>query len=227
MLSGVLLFLGIRVIVPLLEGSKAKFAVGIVYREGLNLIIFTPLLLLKMLCTGKYLGLFTSFAVGYFVVNRYKKLTPKINLENAKFLIAPGAIFLLFLILCFSIFPGSWDLRFNDKVKSVTSEIDMSHLLDAVHSIDREKVRYESLIPIVNSMVKEEDFRWEREIYQRVIDEVETLAGYRSSRLLRKIVLWIAKIGDIQWATSITEKIPDMKIRTSAWETIRERIEEK
>jgi hypothetical protein len=227
MLSGVLLFLGIKVIVPLLEGSKVIYAVGIIYRVGLNLIIFAPLLLLKMLCTGKYLGLFTSFVVGYFIVNRYKKLTPKINPGNVKFLIAPGAMLLVFLFLCFSIFPGSWNVKFNDKVKSATSERDMMALLDAVHSINKEKARYESLKPIVSSMVKEEDFRWKKEIYQRVIDEVKTLAGYRSSRLLRKIVLWIAKTGNIPWATAIAEKIPDMEIKDNTLKELRENIEEK
>jgi hypothetical protein len=221
MLSGVLLFLGIIVIVPLLEGSKVIYGVGIIYREGLNLIIFTPLLLLKMLCTGKYLGLFTSFALGYFSVNRYKKLTPIINPGNVKFLIAPGAILLLFLFLCLIIFPGNWDQQLNNKLLSVSGESDMVDLLDAVHSIYREEARYQSLEPIAAFIVKEKEFRWKKEIYQRVIDEVKTLAGYRSSRLLRKIVLWIANIGDIPWATAVAEKIPDMQIRTSTLETIR------
>lgn len=227
MLSGVLLFLGIKVLIPLLEGSKVIYAVGIIYREGLNLIIFTPLLLLKMLCTGKYPGLFTSFAVGYFIVNRYKKLTPIINPGNVKFLIAPGAMLMLFLFLCLIIFPGNWERRLNNKLPSVSGETEMVDLLDAVHSIYREEARYESLKPIVSSMVKERYFRWEKKIYQRVIDEIGTLAGYHSSRLLRKIVLWIAKTGDIQWATSIAQKIPDRKIKNNTLTEIREKIGEK
>jgi len=227
MLSGVLLFLGIKVVVPLLEGSKARYAVGIIYREGLNLIIFTPLLLLKMLCTGKYLGLFTGIALGYFIVNRYKKLIPKINPGNAKFLIVPGAIFLVFFILCFIIFPGNWEQRLNNKLLSVSSESDMVDLLDAVHSIYREEARYQSLEPIVAFIEKEKEFRWKKEIYQRIIEEVNTLAGYHSSRLLEKIVLWIAKTGDIPWATAIAEKITDMKTKEATLTVIREKVEEK
>lgn len=226
-LSGVLLFLGIIVIVPLLEGSKVIYAVGIIYREGLNLIIFTPLLLLKMLCTGKYLGLFTSFALGYFIANRYKKLRPKINPGNTKFLIAPGAMLMLFLFLCFIIFPGNWDQRLNNKLLSVSGESDMADLLDAVHSIYREEARYQSLEPIVAFIVKEKEFHWKKDIYQRVIEEVKTLAGYHSSRLLEKIVLWIAKTGDIPWATAIAEKIPDMHIKDSMLKELREDLEEK
>lgn len=227
LLVGVLLFLGIIVIVPLLEGSKVIYAVGIIYREGLNLIIFTPLLLLKMFCTGKYLGLFTSIVVGYFIVNRYKKLIPKINPGNAKFLIAPGAVLLVFLILCFIIFPGNWDQRINNKLLSVSGESDMVDLLDAVHSIYREEARFQILEPIAAFIVKEKESRWKKEIYQRVIEEVKTLAGYHSSWLLEKIVLWIAKTGDIPWAIEVAMSIQDKNIRTNVLKELQEKIEEK
>jgi hypothetical protein len=227
LLAGILLYLGFTIIIPLLEGSKALYAGGIIYREGLNLIIFTPLLLLKMFCSGKYLGLFTGIALGYFIVNRYKKLTPKINPGNAKFLIAPGAIFLVFFILCFIVFQGNWDQRLNNKLLSVSSESDMVDLLDAVHSIYREEARYQSLEPIAAFIEKEKEFRWKKEIYQRIIDEVKTLIYDYSSRLLEKIVLWIAKTGDIPWAIEVAMSIPDKNIRTNVLKVLREKLEVK
>jgi hypothetical protein len=97
----------------------------------------------------------------------------------------------------------------------------MVDLLDAVHSIYREEARFQILESIAALIVKEKELRWKKEIYQRIIDEVTTLAGYRSSRLLRKIVLWIARTGNIPWAKAIAEKIPDMKMRTSVLELFR------
>ncbi len=51
--------------------------------RALFVLFLTPLLFLKMLCTGKYLGLLTSFMVGSYIVDRYKKLKSKVK-KNVK-----------------------------------------------------------------------------------------------------------------------------------------------
>ena len=174
-----------------------------------------------------FLGIFTSFVLGYFIVDRYKKLTPKINTGKTKFLIAPGTILLVFLVLCFFIFPGNWDRQLNNKLLSVSGESDMVDLLDAVHSIYREESRFQILEPIAAFIVKEKKFRWKKEIYQQFIDEVKTLAGYHSTWLLEKIVLWIAKTGDIPWAREMAMSIPAKNIRNNLLKELREKPGEK
>jgi hypothetical protein len=204
--------------------------------QHLILIVLAPLLEFKILCSGKYLGILTSLILGYFAAARYKKLTPGIckiqkikNIAQSMFLIA-GLMFLIFL--GFSFYkslgnPGNWEQRLNNKLLSITGETEMMDLLDAAHSIDQEQSRYETLERIAALIVKKKEFRRKKEIYQRVVEEVKTLTGSSSSRLLRKIALGIAGTGDITWATAVAEKIPDMKIRTNALKTIRQRIEKK
>lgn len=225
LLSVGLIYPGINVILPLLEGSRLQYAFGFFYHEGLNLIFFSPLLLLKMLCSGKYLGLFTSFAVGYFIIDRYKKVKPKITLDNAQFLIAPGVLFIVFFVfLYFTNYTDTWNVKLSNKVKSVSSETDMTDLLDAIHTINPKESQFESLEQIVSSMTKADDFRWNKKIYQRVIDMVNTLPGSLDTELLKRIGLWIADTGDISWAISVVEKIPDKMIRDGCLKKIREKI---
>ena len=98
-------------------------------------VIFSPLLLLKMLCSGKYLGLLTSLAAAYLIIKTSQKLKPKITGNNAKFLIAPGIILLGFLIFSSYHFPGDWDKRFQHKIQAAKSKKAFGDLLDAGHSI--------------------------------------------------------------------------------------------
>jgi hypothetical protein len=154
------------------------------------LIIFAPLLELKMLCSGKYLGLLTGFLLSYFIVAGYKKLPAKILRSDAKLVIVPGFMALTFLVFSFYQFlgTGDWEKPFYHRVQSVQKVKELEELQDAANSILDKKTK---------------------------------------SNALNSLALAIAKTGDVQWATFIAEKIPDLKIRTSALETIRQRIEEK
>jgi hypothetical protein len=159
-----------------------------------------------------------------------KKYTPGIIRSHAHIMIASGLIFIIFV--GFSFYKslgnlGNWEQRLNNKVLSVTGETDMMDLLDAVHTIYQEKAQYEILDQIVWLIVKEGDSPWKKEIYQRVIEEVKTLSGSRSSRLLRKIALGIAGTGDTPWAVEVVMSIPFKDIRNDVLKELQEIIEEK
>ena len=68
----VLFFWGLFGILLLI--SKTSFSIP--WAKVLILIVYAPLILFKMLCSGKYLGILTGFLLGYFIVSRYKKLSP-------------------------------------------------------------------------------------------------------------------------------------------------------
>ncbi len=203
----------------------------------LILSIFAPLLELKILCSGKYLGLLTSILLGYFIVIGYKKLTPGIRKHHAKSMII-AQLMILIAVLMFLIFlgfgfyialgnPGDWKQQLNHKVVAVSSETDMMDLLDAVDSIDREQARYQSLEQIAAFIVKGKKFRWEKEIYRLVIDAILPYDGHRPGNLLEKIALWIAGNGDIPWAKEVAMSIQDKTIRTKVLKELQEKIEVK
>lgn len=196
----------------------------------LSLVIFAPLLELKILCSGKYLGFLTSVLLGYFIVFVNKKYAPGAIRIHAHIMIASGLMFIIFV--GFGLYKslgylGNWEQRLNYKVMSVTGESDMMDLLDVVHTIDPEIARHETLKQIVGLITKEGDSRWKKEIYQRVIEEVKTLTGYQSTRLLRKIILWIAGTGDITWAEEVAMSIQAKNIRNNVLKELREKIGEK
>jgi hypothetical protein len=203
----------------------------------LILFIFAPLLEFKILCSGKYLGLLTGILSGYFIVTGYKKLTPRIRKHRAKSMIIAqlmiliaGLMFLIFLGFGFYRAlgnPGDWERQLNNKVHVVSGETDMMELLEAVHSIDREQARYQSLEQIAAFIVKEKQFRWKKEIYQLVIDAILSYDGHRRGNLLEKIALWIAANGDVPWAKEVAMSIRDKTIRNNVLKELREKIEVK
>jgi len=112
-------------------------------------IIFSPLLVLKMFCSGKYSGLIVSFALVYFIAFGYKKLGPGLNRRYAKFLLVTGLIITGFGVFIFFKFPGNWEKRFLHKVQTAKSERATEDLLDAVKTITDNKQRIEILKRIV------------------------------------------------------------------------------
>jgi hypothetical protein len=191
-------------------------------------IALIPLLFLKLLVSGKYLGIFTSFVVGYFIIDRYKKRKSWITSNISGWLFTACG---LLMVLLFFNFPriqdqGVWQIQ-NNRVMSVTSECDMIDLLDAVNSIDQGETRYVSFEQMISLMIKEEDPPWKKEIYQVVIDEVNDLPAFWSTKLLRKTSLWIAGTGDIPWASSVAKSIPNEDIKNSTLKQIREKVEKK
>jgi len=215
------------VINSLFEDMNIKLPITV---QHLILIVFSPLLELKMLCSGKYLGLLTSFLVGYFMAAGYEKIKPGIRKPHVKIMIVAAVMFIIFLGFGFYKAlenPVNWEKQLNNKVHVVSDETDMMELLEAVHSIDREQARYQSLEQIAAFIVKEKQFRWKKEIYQLVIDAILSYDGHRRGNLLEKIALWIAANGDVPWAKEVAMSIRDKTIRNNVLKELREKIEVK
>lgn len=197
---------------------------GITIEKGFTLIFFAPLLFLKMLCSGKYLGFFTGFLLGYFVLNRYKKLKPEITRNNRKYLIVPGLILLVFLISNFFIFSGDWQERFRSKIHSAKSDAAILELLDAANSIDNSSAKSDALKKIVVQGV----VPWKKETCQQMIKAAMTIKSFKeSSSIIKELALTAAKTGDIARAISVAENIPVKEIRNNVLKELREKIGEK
>jgi hypothetical protein len=122
------LIVGIRGMFVLLEELNIEYM-------SVEQVILTPLLFLKMLCSGKYLGLLTSLAVSIFILNRHRKMKFKINKRTIKYLKVPWIILLSFLTISFYIFPGDWENRFEQKCQAAITQYTFEELMDAANSI--------------------------------------------------------------------------------------------
>ncbi|MGD2090459.1 MAG: hypothetical protein PVH61_30080 [Candidatus Aminicenantes bacterium] len=227
-LAGLILavfFLGASLILPISKGLNISLA----FDKGLLLIIFAPLLVLKMLCSGKYLGILTAFLLGIFINNRYNKLKPKITRRNVKFLKLPLFMLLAFGIFSFIHFPGSPGEKFMSKVQAARSPLAVEDLLAAAHSIKtNEDYWMYALKTISGKIVDIGDIQWKREMFLRVTAAVKKLTAVKERyELIKEIAVDIAKTGDIQWAESLAESIPYKDIKTSARQEIREKEEKK
>lgn len=134
-------------------------------------IMVTPVLFLKMLCSGKYLGILTSLAVGYYILNRYKKMKLKINKRNIKYLKTPGIIILVFLIISFLIFPGDWEERFEQKCQAAISQYTYEELMDAVNSITDDTDKSNALKILALNIAERGNIPWAASVARSILDE--------------------------------------------------------
>ncbi|UCH93637.1 MAG: hypothetical protein JSV88_25660 [Candidatus Aminicenantes bacterium] len=182
----------------------------------LALLILAPLVVLKMVCTGKYLGLLTSFVLGVFVIDRYKKIKPVITGSKAKFLLAPGLILAGFIVFSFFYFPGNWEKRISHRLETAKSERAVMDLLDAAPTIHHERVRHKALQQILLT-IKKEDIQWSKKIYQKMIKGTQTIGiVYFKANLLQDVAVMILESGNIRWAvdTAHTIEVAQVKFDT-------------
>ena len=130
--------------------------------------IFSPLLVLKMVCSGKYLGLIASFALVYFI-HRYRNLKPGIHRDYVKFLVVTGLIIIGIGIFIFYKYPGDWEKRFLDKAQTAKNERAIEDLLDAANTIKGDKHRVEILNRIVMDAGDAANKKFTNHIFKKVI----------------------------------------------------------
>lgn len=140
-------------------------------------IIFSPLLVLKMFCSGKYLGLIVSFALVYFIAVGYKKLGPGLNRRYAKFLIVTGLIITGFGVFIFYQFPGNWEKRFLHRLQTAKSERAIEDLLDAVKTITGNKQRIEILKRIAVDAGDAGNIKLNKHVFQEFIQTIIQSGG--------------------------------------------------
>lgn len=184
-------------------------------------IIAAPFLLLKIVCPGKYIGLFTSLVLAYFVIEYRKKIRSRIFISVLILLVLGAYIFLTF--------PGQWEDRFQQKTQAAKSKRAVEDLLDVINTIDLESQRFIAIGVITEKITKTGDKQWQREKFPEVIAAAEAIdVKMRKFKLLKKIAFTVAKTGDIQWARSVAQKLPVFSTRTRELKKeILEKIEEK
>jgi hypothetical protein len=185
--------------------------------SGLSVLFLTVLFFLKMLCTGKYLGLLTGFMVGSYIVDRYKKLKSKVKKKNAKFLKVPGLIIAVAWALSFFYFTRDPQSIFQDKIRAAKSEAAVEEFMDAVHSITDSPTKATALREILWAI----HLPWNRETLQQAIEETIAIeSNIDKARILKDLALVIARTGDRKWAESIADSIKNPGIKKEAFEKI-------
>jgi fumarate reductase subunit D len=158
-----LLIVGIRGIFALLEELNIEYM-------SVEQVISTPLLFLKMLCSGKYLGLLTSLAVSIFILNRHKKMKYKINKRTIKYLKVPWIILLSFLTINFYIFPGDWEYRFEQKCQAAISQYTFEELMEAANSISDNTDKSNALKILALWIARRGNIQWAEAVARSIPD---------------------------------------------------------
>ncbi|MGD2090460.1 MAG: hypothetical protein PVH61_30085 [Candidatus Aminicenantes bacterium] len=219
----ILFFWGLLGILLLI--NKTSFSIP--WAKVLILIVYAPLILFKMLCSGKYLGILTGFLLGYFIVARYKKLSPQVTKDNAKFLIAPAAIIIILMVSGYFIFTGNWQERFQGKIQSIKNPAAAADLLDAAYTIPGAKDKAIALEKVAAVITAMGDSQWRKEKLLQAIKLAGTIEDSKQrNQVLKEIAVFIATSGDTGWATTIANGITDQEIKNKAMKQIREKIEE-
>jgi hypothetical protein len=166
---------------PLLQFLGVLFVLGIIFTlilsRELSLdsmpwvqIIFTPLIILKMMCSGKFLGLLTSLGVGYFIFNRCKKLKQGITRDNIKFLALPLLIIFVFLLFGFNHFTGDGRVMMIHKLETAKSRKAFEDLVEAAHSIKDNHYKSSVLRAAAMAIADRDDISWATAIAKDIPD---------------------------------------------------------
>jgi hypothetical protein len=175
-------------------------------------IIAAPFLLLKIVCPGKYIGLFTSLVLAYFVIENHKIIITRIFKArkcSKKFIFTSVFILVVLGVYIFITFPGHWQDRFQQKVQAAKNKRAVEDLLDAIDTINHERERSIAIGVVAVKILETGDRQWQRETFPEVIAAVEEIdSRNRKFKLLEKIAFAVAKTVDIQWAKSVAQKLP-------------------
>lgn len=181
-------------------------------------IIAAPFLLLKIVCPGKYIGLFTSLVLAYFIIENHKKIRKGIvkpGKRSKKFIFTTVFILLVLGVYIFITFLVHWEDRFQQKALAAKSKRAVEDLLDAVDTINLEEHRATAIGVIAVKIVETGDRQWQKETFPEIIAAVETIEERnRKFRLLEQIAFAVARTGDIQRAKSVANSLPAFNMRT-------------
>ena len=181
-------------------------------------IIAAPFLLLKIVCPGKYIGLFTSLVLAYFIIENHKKIRTSIiksRKRSKKFIFTSVLILVVLGVYIFITFPGHWQDRFQQKALAAKSKRAVEDLLDAVNTINHEEQRSDAIGVTALKILETGDRQWQRETFPEIIAAVEIIdSRNRKFKLLEKIAFAVAETGDIQWAKSVANRLPAFDMRT-------------
>ena len=134
--------------------------------------IFSPLLVLKMFFSGKYLGLIVSLGLVYFFLFLYRKLMSEIIINNAtNFLVGTLIIIIGFGFLFYYQFSGDWDKRFQHKIQAAKSEKAFEDLLDAGHSIKDNTNKSNTLRTLALKIAERGNIPWAASVAHSIPDE--------------------------------------------------------
>lgn len=161
-----------RMLIFLGSGIFTFFSLYAVARISFGhfLIVFfsVPLVVLKIVCQGKYLGLLTSLILAFLTIYGYKK-RKKISLRFKEF-----SIFFLFvgvIILGGVKFPGDCEQRFISKVQAAKTQIAFEELLEAAQSITNNDRKSNALKHIAVAIAKTGDAQWATAIANGIPDQ--------------------------------------------------------
>ena len=191
------------------------------FLEILSLMIILPLLLLKMLFSGKYFGLLTALLAAYYIIDRHKKIKTGMIKINVKLFIVPILIIIGILILGYFRFTGDWQEKFINKAQTAKSTNTVNHLIEAAHSIrdsERKNLIFNETGLIYANRGK---IKWSQEMFQQAVHSANSVKNWEmKSNLLKDISVTIAKTGDIKSAMNLTNTIMFVMIKIQAFKEI-------
>lgn len=232
------------------------------FLENIIFINTAPLLVVKMLCSGKSLGLLIALLLAStaVMIMRYRKIRKGVKKTGKK----SSIIFALIIIGIWQsgIFrvAGNWQEKFTGKAREAKSIRAFEDLFDAVGTIKKEGHRADALKEIAVALARGGHLRWSLDTAKRIGNKYTKFDALREiaavlitkdieiaedilkqsievagtiknklgkSLLLRKIAVYLAETGHIQWASSTAQKIPENKIKESALKEIRRKYDEK
>ena len=187
----------------------------VVEEEGLELgqrivsLFVKPLLLLKMACPGKYLGILVGVGIAYLFTEG-RKAIPK---KSAALKIAITVLFLSFGLVSYYQFSGGWESTLDVKLSQADREKGgnaFGEILEAVESIYDSHVKLRSYNRIAMSLARAGDTFKTYRIFRHSLDVILKEDFPNKSEAFKETVIAIVKVYGLEDAGYLCET-EDMK----------------
>ena len=138
----------------------------------LLVMVKSPLLFLKMLSSGKYLGPLTGLAAAYGIIYLYDKIKAKKIKLKVKSFIVPGVIFVSILLMGFFRFTGNFEEKVIHRIQAAESTRAFEDLIAAAGTIKDENRKSDTVKEIAVAIAKTGKKKWAFSIAESIEAEM-------------------------------------------------------
>ena len=172
------------------------------FKQFLIFSTITPLLVLKMLCSGRYLGLLTALLTALYIANKHKKLKTGEAKASANLFTVPVLIIIVILLLGHYKFTGDWKAKFTGSIRAAKSTRSLKYLNDAAATIRNESDKSRMFKDIAVAAARQGDI-------PLALETAETIGmTHKKNRAyaFKEIAAAASKTGDMKSAENILNR---------------------
>ena len=189
--------------------------------KTLLLAVTAPLVLVKMVSSGKYVGLLAGLVAASYIIDRHTRYREANKVTRVKLFIVPVLVIIGIFISGYFRFTGNWQERLLHRARTAKSTRAYEELIDAVNTVRVHNWKNVILKDIGLTFANRGKVKWSEDFFQQAIDSAGSIEDESLKfKALTAIGAAIAETGDSRGVLHSIEPIKDKKAKFQAYREI-------